>query len=49
MTSKKYRFIFLVTHLLFIFVDKEIFFQEYTEMKLKKFFIIFEKDGNSNL
>ena len=49
MTSKKYRFIFLVTHLLFIFVDKEIFFQEYTEMKLKTFFIIFEKDGNSHL
>ena len=49
MTSKRYRFIFLVTHLLFIFVDKEIFFQEYTEMKLKTFFIIFEKDGNSHL
>ena len=36
------RFIFLITHLLVIIVDKEIFFQEYIEMESKTFFIIFE-------
>ena len=36
------RFIFLITHLFVIFVDKETFFQEYIEMESKTFFIIFE-------
>ena len=35
--------IFLITHLLLIFVNEEIFFQEYIEMELKIFFIIFEE------
>ena len=39
---KKYRFIFLVTHLFLIFINKEIFFHEYTEMGLKIFFIGFK-------
>ena len=43
MTSKKKRFIFLITHLFLIFVDKEIFFQEYIEMELKAVFLIFEE------
>ena len=33
---------FKKTHLFLILVNKEIFFQEYTEMELKRFFIIFE-------
>ena len=41
MTSK-HRFIFVMTHFLLIFVDNEIFFQEYIELELKAFFIIFE-------
>ena len=36
------RFIFLITHLLVIIVDKETFFQEYIEVESKTFFIIFE-------
>ena len=35
--------IFLITHLFLIFVNEEIFFQEYIEMELKIFFIIFEE------
>ena len=42
MTLKKWTFIFLKTHLFLIFVNMEIFFQEYIEMELKIFFIIFE-------
>ena len=40
---KKKRFIFFITHLFLIFVNKEIFFQEYILMELKIFFIIFER------
>ena len=40
----KKKIIFLITHYLcLIFVDKDFFFQENTEMKLKTFFIIFER------
>ena len=35
--------IFLITYLFLIFANEEIFFQEYMEMDLKIFFIIFEK------
>ena len=35
--------ILLITHLFLIFANEEIFFQEYMEMDLKIFFIIFEK------
>ena len=38
----KKRFIFLITHLFLIFVNKENFFQEYIEMELKLFSIIVE-------
>ena len=31
-----------MTHLLLIFVNKKVFFQEYIEIELKIFFIIFE-------
>ena len=37
----KNRFIFLITHLSLVFVNKAFFFQKYTEMKLQMFFIIF--------
>ena len=37
----KNRFIFLITHLFLVFVNKDIFFEKYTEMELKMFFIIF--------
>ena len=37
-TSKKQRFIFLATHLRLMFIEKKDFFQEYTEMELKKGF-----------
>ena len=36
-------FIFLITHLLVIFVNEDIFFPEYIQMELKIFFIIFEE------
>ena len=38
---KKKEICVLITHLCLIFVDKEISFQEYTEMELKTFFITF--------
>ena len=31
-----------MTHLFLIFVNKKVFFQEYIEIELKIFFIIFE-------
>ena len=34
---------FLRAHLFLFFVDKEIFFQEYIEIELKTFFVIFER------
>ena len=43
---KKQRFIFYITHFFLIFVDKGIFFQEYKEMELKTFFIIFNAVSN---
>ena len=40
---KKKKFIFVITHLCLIFVGKEgFFFQEYIEIELKTFFVIFE-------
>ena len=43
MTSKKWRFIFLITHLFLIFVDKESFSRIYgDEIFITIFFIIFE-------
>ena len=42
MMSKK-RYIFLIPHLFLKFVEKETFFQEFIEMELKMFFIIFEE------
>ena len=38
----KQRFVFLITLLLLIFVNKEISFREYIEMELKIFFITSE-------
>ena len=43
MTSKKYRFIFFITRLFPLFVNKDFFFQEYIEMGLKIFFITSEE------
>ena len=41
-SRRQVRFIFLITRLLLMFVDKENLFQEYEEMELKTFFTIFE-------
>ena len=42
--KKKLRFIFLMTYLIFIFVNTD-FFQDYIEIESKIFFIIFEIFG----
>ena len=40
--AKKYRFIFLITRLFLIFVNKEIFFERFIEIELKIFLITSE-------